>query len=100
MINAAGIGGEITAAVHSKDFEVGMALKHAVEDKVVQRDAGIERIADDVVEVITAQPIGVRKSVGMKDDQHAELLGLGPERAQTSDLKALGRRRLSGSVRP
>ena len=51
VIDAARVAAEIAAAVHRKDFQIGMPLQHAVEDQVVQRDGGIERIADHVGEI-------------------------------------------------
>ena len=82
VIDAAGIGAEIAAAVHGEDLQVGMALEHAVEDQVVQRDRGLERIADDVVEVEAGEPLGLGEAVGMDHHQRAELLGLLPERRE------------------
>ena len=51
MVDAARVAGQIAAAVHGQDLQVGMPLQHAVEDQVVQRDRRLQRIADDVVEV-------------------------------------------------
>ena len=59
-----------------------MALQHAVEDQVVQRDGGLERIADHVVEVEARQALGLGEAVGMDHHQRAELLGLLPERRE------------------
>ena len=46
----------------------------------MQRDRGLERIADHVVEVEAGEPLGVGEAVGVDDDERAELLGLLPER--------------------
>ena len=54
-----GIAGEIAAAVHGQDLQVGMPLQHAVEDQVVQGDGGLQRIADHVVEVEARQALGL-----------------------------------------
>ena len=51
VIDAARIAAEIAAAVHGEDLQVRVALQHAVEDQVVQRDRGIERVADHVGEI-------------------------------------------------
>ena len=82
VVDAARVAREIAAAVHGQDLEVGVALQHAVEDQVVQRDGGLERIADHVVEVEARQTLGVREAVGVDDDEGAELLGLLPERGE------------------
>ena len=60
-----------------------MAFKHAIKNQVMQRDGGLERIADDIIEVKAAQPIGFSKSVWMNNNQYAKLLGLVPERGET-----------------
>ena len=57
-----------------------MALQHAVEDQVMQRDRGLERIADDVVEIEALEPLAVGEAIGMNDDQEPEFLRLFPER--------------------
>ena len=59
-----------------------MALQHAVEDQVVQRNRRLQRIADDVVEIEAGEAPGVREAVGVDHDQHAEFLGLLPERRE------------------
>ena len=82
MIDAARIGGEIAAAVHRENLQIRVALQHAVEDQVVQRDRGLERIADDVVEIEAGEPLGLGEAVGMDHHQRAELLGLLPERRE------------------
>src|SRR5262245_52907570 len=51
MIDAARISTEVTATMSSQDLQPGMALEHSVEDQIVQRQRGIERIADHVVEI-------------------------------------------------
>ena len=80
VIDAAGIAAEIAAAMHGEDLELGMALEHAVEDQVMQRDRRLERIADDVVEVEAREALALGEAVRMDHDQRAELLGLLPER--------------------
>ena len=63
VIDAAGIGAEIAAAMHGEDLQLRMPLQHAVEDQVMQRHGGVEWIADDVVEVV----IGVVDVAGDPD---------------------------------
>src|ERR1700704_4488555 len=80
MIDAAGIGRKIAAAVHRQYLQPGMPFQYAVEDQVMQGDGGFERIADYVVEVEAREPLGVGEAVGMDDDECVELFGLLPER--------------------
>jgi len=79
MVNAAGIGAEETAAVHSQHAKLGMAFKDAVEDQVVQRHRGVERIADHVVEVKARETLRLGKAGRMDQHKRVELLGFFPE---------------------
>src|SRR6187200_3475059 len=82
MIDAAGIGRKIAAAVHREYLQPGVPLQYAVEDQVVQGDGGFEWIADHVVEIEPREPFGVGETVGMDDDERVELFGLLPERRE------------------
>ena len=69
------------------DPEAGELVERALEDQVRERDGGLERIADHVVEVAVAlEPVLEvgRGASGLRvdEDHHAELLGLGPERVE------------------
>ena len=48
----------------------------------MQRERGLERIADDIVEIESRQPPGVGEAVGVDHDERAERLGLLPERRE------------------
>jgi len=50
------------------DFQLRMAFHHAVENQVRGRHRGFQRIADDVVEVVVHQPLAMRKTDGMHED--------------------------------
>ena len=80
MIDAAGIGRQITAAVHRQYLQVGVAFEHAIENEIVKRNRGLERIADDIVEIEAREPLGLGEAVGMDDHERTELVGLLPER--------------------
>ena len=66
--------------MHRENFQIGMAFEHAVEDQIMQRDGGFERIADHVVEIKPGQPFCVREAIGVNDDEGAKLFRLLPER--------------------
>ena len=83
MIDAARIGAEITAAMHGENLEVRMPLEDAVEDQVVQRDRGVERIADHVVEVKARETLRLGETVRVDQHQRAEFLGFLPERRES-----------------
>ena len=55
--------------------ELWMPFEHSVEDQVVKRHRGIERVADHVVEVVMREAIGLRVSQGVHEDHDAKLLG-------------------------
>ena len=80
MVDAAGIGRQEAAAVDGEDLQVRQALENAVEDQAMQRDGGLQRVADDVGEVVFLEAPPLGEAVGMDHDEAAELLGLPPER--------------------
>src|SRR5215472_1734908 len=47
VIDASGISAKIPATVYRKYFEPRVALEHAVEDQIVQRNRRLQRIAED-----------------------------------------------------
>jgi hypothetical protein len=71
--------GEIAAAVRQHHLQLGIALHHAVEDEMASRHRGLQRVADDVVEVVIEQPLALGVAGGMHEDDHVELLHLGKE---------------------
>ena len=83
MIDAAGIGAEKTAAVHGQNAKLGMPFEDAVEDQVVKRHRGVERIADDVVEVEAPETLRLGEAGRVDQHQRVELLGLLPERRES-----------------
>src|SRR5436190_22666416 len=80
MIDAAAVAGQITAAVYREYLQVGMPLQHAVENEIVESDRGLQRIADDIVEIEARQSFPIGEAVRMDDDERAKLLGFFPER--------------------
>src|ERR687892_2886971 len=68
------------AAVRQEDLEVGMALEHPCEDQAGGGDRGIERVADEVAEIIILQPVGRGRCGRVDEDQVAELRRGGPDR--------------------
>ena len=64
----------------SHEFQVREPRERSAEDQVVQRQRGLQRISDHVVEVEMRQALALRKAVGMKHDERAELFGSGEER--------------------
>src|SRR5215469_5082639 len=73
------IGNKAAAMDHEK-IELGIARQDAAEDQARGRDGGVERIADQVVEIISAQPVGAGDIAGMDQYQGVELGGRRPER--------------------
>ena len=82
MVDPARIGAEIAAAVHGENFKPGMPFEHAVKNQIMQRDRGLERIADDVVEIKALKARGLGEAVGVDHHQNAKLFGLLPERRE------------------
>src|SRR5215470_14468888 len=64
------------------DLEIRMALKHAIEDEIVQRDRGLQRIADDIVKIEAGKAPRLGETVRMDNHDRAEFLSLLPERCE------------------
>src|ERR1700738_3975359 len=89
------VGGQEAPAVGRADLEAGEAVEGALEDEVRERDGGLERVADHVVEEPVALEAGggvqLRDALRVDEHRHPELLGLGPERMEPGigDLQAI-----------
>src|SRR5664279_1711667 len=70
-------------AVHGQHAKLGMAFEDAVEDQVVQRHRGVERIADHVVEVKARETLRLGETGRVDQHQRVELLGFFPERRES-----------------
>src|SRR5207245_5925577 len=85
LVGAARVRRQIAAAVRRADLQPGEAIERALEDQVRERDGGLERVADHVLQ----QAVSLESTrdldrhaaaLGVTQDEHAEPLGLGPER--------------------
>ncbi|TDN00919.1 hypothetical protein CEE86_12655, partial [Lactobacillus crispatus] len=65
MVDPPGIAGQVAAAMHRHQLQVGKARQRSAEDQVVQRQRGFERVADHVVEIEMGEAVAMGKSVGM-----------------------------------
>src|ERR1700756_427746 len=67
-------------------LEPRKAVERSLEDQVRQRDRGLERIADRIGQEAAAGEPAARLQFagaeGVHEDQHAQLLALGPERVE------------------
>src|SRR5207244_8447175 len=90
---APGVGRQIAAAVRGAELESREAVERALVDEMRERERGLERVPDGVVEAAVALQavVEVARALRMHEDQHAELLGLGPERVElgVGELQAL-----------
>ena len=66
-----------------------MPLQHAAEDQAGAGDGGVERIADQVAEIIGAQPVGAGDIAGMDHHEGVELFGRRPQRLKTRIVEIL-----------
>src|SRR5205085_4363537 len=75
------VGGQVAAAVRGADLQAREAVERALEDEVRERDRGLERVADGVIQPAAAGEAApqLRRGAGMEEDQHPELLSLPPE---------------------
>ena len=74
--------GREAAAMRQHDLQFRIAVEHAAEHQAGRRDGGVERIADQVGEIIRLQPVGAGDVVGMDEHEGAELFGRRPQRLE------------------
>src|SRR5271169_4903872 len=73
MVDAAGIGWQIAAAMGDDELKVGMGMQNAAKDQMMDGDGRIERIADHIDQIMVHEPARLRKAGRVHEDQHAEL---------------------------
>jgi hypothetical protein len=73
MVHACRVVAEVAAAVRRDEFQPEVALEHAPEDEVRQRERGVERVADDVGEEVLLQPAGVGEAARVEEDDGAQV---------------------------
>ncbi len=73
------------------DFQRRMALEHAAEHETRGGDGGVERIADQVAEIVGRQPIRPRHVDGVEQNERIELGGRGPDRLELGIVEVLAR---------
>ena len=66
--------------MHCQNLQIRMAFEDAIEDQVMKRDRGFERVADHIVEIEALESSAVGEAVGMDHHERAQRLGLLPER--------------------
>src|SRR5262249_13205407 len=82
MVVAAAIGRRITAAMRETYLQLRIVLEHAAEDHMTDSHGGIERIADDVDEIMLSETLAMGEAGGMHENENVELLRLGEERPE------------------
>ena len=102
VIGARRVGRQISAAVRRDDLEARKFVERALEDQVLQRDRGVERIADGVREPAVALEAGgkLRRALRMDEQHGAEFFGLGPDRMKLARWKNPRPARCRRSRRP
>ncbi len=75
VIRSAAVARQIAAAVRGHDLQAGMAIQHAAEDEMGQRNRRLERLSDDVAEIVRAQALAERRAKWVDEHDRAELLG-------------------------
>src|SRR5271169_1558505 len=73
MVDAAGIGWQIAAAMGDDELKVGMGMQNAAKDQMMDGDGRIERIADHIDQIMVGEPPRLGEADRVHEDQHAEL---------------------------
>src|ERR1700730_6711698 len=79
VVAAPGISRQEAAAMGDADLEARIGVEHAAENEMAHRHGAVERVADDVDEIMVGEAAPFGEAVGMQEDEHPELLGLGEE---------------------
>ena len=84
-----GIGRQIAAAMRQHELQVRIILQDAAEDQVMHRDGRIERVADNVREVMVAEAAGLGKPGRVHEQDEPQLLGARENRPEAR-LRQIG----------
>ena len=82
VVHARPVVRDVAAPMRHQHLQLRMPCHHAVEDQVRHRHRRLQRVADDVVEVVVRQPVGLGVAQRVHEDQHAELLAAGEKGLQ------------------
>src|SRR5262249_61548244 len=63
VIHAGRVVGDVAAAVRRHDLELRELFEDAVEHEVADRHGGVERVTDDVDEVVIREPLTAGEAV-------------------------------------
>src|SRR3984957_17837520 len=77
------------AAVRHDEIQLRVSLQHAAKDQEGAGDAGGERIAEQIAEIIGAQPVGAGDIAGMDHHEGVELFGRRPQRLKARIVEIL-----------
>ena len=75
--------------MRQQDSQFRIAVEHAAEIKAGRTDGGVERIADEIVQVIGLHPVGAGDIVRMNKDESAEFLRRRPHRLEARVVEVL-----------
>src|SRR6266436_9005891 len=89
VIEAANQNGESAATMGQVDLELRMAVEHAAEDQVGSGDRGLERIAEQVREVIGLGAIAAQSRQWMQENRQVERLNAREDRLKQRIVEVL-----------
>src|SRR5689334_18802864 len=82
MIPAPADIGRVASAVGQIDREVRVPGHDAAKDEARDRDRSVERVPNQIAQVITPQPVGGGRSVRMNEDRYAQRFDPSEERLE------------------
>src|SRR5229473_1507133 len=82
VVEAANENGERAATMGQIDPEFRMAVEHAAEDQVASGDRGLERIAEQVREVVGLGAVAAQSRQWMQEDRQVERLDAREDRLE------------------
>jgi hypothetical protein len=81
-VEAADVIRQKPAAVHEHDGEGGETVERAAQDQAGGRQGRLERIADQVVQVVAPEPLDRLEQERMQHDRRGQIGGRAPERVE------------------
>ena len=82
VVHPGGVERQVAATVHDAQLQVGQLLEDTAVDQSGRGDRRLQRVPDDVGEVVVGQALAGGEAVGVDQHHHLELGGPGEERPE------------------
>src|SRR6185437_12884063 len=87
MVRAPTVTGQIPAPVRGHYLQPWMPVQHAAEDEMGQRNGRLQRLSDDVAEIVGTQALAQRRPKGVNENDRTEFFSRRPERGELAGVQ-------------